>query len=101
MGGSSAINGAVAMRLPKANHAQWAEAHDLSALGWQSQAFYRSLERTSGAGGEGHDGPFPIHQLGNGEVSESIGTSLPRPLLPDTKEQRASQPVSPWVSART
>jgi choline dehydrogenase len=71
LGGSSAINGAVAMRLPKADYIRWAEAHDLGALSWQeSQVFYRSLERTSGAGGEGHDGPFPIHQLGDEEISD-------------------------------
>ncbi|PIF16799.1 MULTISPECIES: GMC family oxidoreductase [unclassified Acidovorax] len=71
LGGSSAINGAVAMRLPKADHTRWAEAHDLAALSWQdSKSFYRSLERTSGAGGEGRDGPFPIHQLGDEEVSD-------------------------------
>jgi choline dehydrogenase len=71
LGGSSAINGAAAMRLPKSDHDRWAKAHDLSALNWQgSQAFYRSLERTSGTGGEGRDGPFPIHQLGDEEVSD-------------------------------
>jgi choline dehydrogenase len=71
LGGSSAINGAVAMRVPKYDHDRWAKAHDLDALNWQSsQAFYRSLERTSGAGGEGRDGPVPIHQLGDEEVSD-------------------------------
>lgn len=71
LGGSSAINGAVAMRLPKADHARWARAHDLGDLDWQgTQAFYRSLERTSGSGGEGHNGPYPIHQLGEEELSD-------------------------------
>nr|WP_269838468.1 GMC oxidoreductase [Paucibacter sp. M5-1]MCZ7880493.1 GMC family oxidoreductase N-terminal domain-containing protein [Paucibacter sp. M5-1] len=71
LGGSSAINGAVAIRLPKSDHARWTQAHDLSDLDWRgSQAFYRSLERTSGVGGEGRDGPFPIHQLGDEELSD-------------------------------
>lgn len=71
LGGSSAINGAVAMRVPKYDHDRWAKAHDLDALSWQSsQAFYRSLERTSGTGGDGRDGCFPIHQLGDEEVSD-------------------------------
>ena len=71
LGGSSAINGAVAMRVPKYDHDRWAKAHDLDALNWQSsQAFYRSLERTSGTGGDGRDGCFPIHQLGDEEVSD-------------------------------
>jgi choline dehydrogenase len=71
LGGSSAINGAVAMRVPKYDHDRWAKAHDLEALSWQSaQTFYRSLERSSGSGGEGRDGPVPIHQLGDEEVSD-------------------------------
>jgi choline dehydrogenase len=71
LGGCSAVNGAVTMRLPKYDHDRWAKAHDLDALNWQSsQAFYRSLERSSGSGGEGRDGPVPIHQLGDEEVSD-------------------------------
>ncbi|MGN6827982.1 GMC family oxidoreductase [Paucibacter sp. M5-1] len=71
LGGSSAINGAVAIRLPKADHDRWIKAHDLGALDWQgAQEFYRSLERTSGLGGQGSDGPFPIHQLGDEELSD-------------------------------
>lgn len=71
LGGCSAINGAVAIRVPKSDHARWAKNHDLDDMSWQSsQAFYRSLERTSGAGGEGRVGPFPIHQLGDEELSD-------------------------------
>ncbi|NJS36550.1 MAG: dehydrogenase [Brachymonas sp.] len=71
LGGCSAINGAVMMRLPKSDHDRWAKTHDLGALNWQSaQEFYQSLERTSGSGGEGRDGPVPIHQLGDEEVSD-------------------------------
>lgn len=71
LGGSSAINGAVAMRLPKSDHDRWAREHDLAALSWDAtQPFYQSLERTSGTGGTGHDGPFPVHQLGDEEVSD-------------------------------
>ena len=71
LGGSSAINGAVAMRLPKSDHERWAKNHDLGALNWETtHLFYKSLERTSGTGGAGKDGPFPIHQLGDEEVSD-------------------------------
>lgn len=71
LGGSSAINGAVAMRLPKNDHDRWARNHDLAALSWDAtHPFYKSLERTSGTGGEGHDGPFPVHQLGEEEISD-------------------------------
>lgn len=71
LGGTSAINGAVAMRLPKTDHERWARNHDLGALNWEAvQPFYKSLERTSGTGGLGKDGPFPIHQLGEEEVSD-------------------------------
>ncbi len=71
LGGSSAINGAVAMRLPKSDHDRWARAHDLAPFSWEAtRPFYQSLERTSGRGGVGTDGPFPIHQLGDEEVSD-------------------------------
>lgn len=71
LGGSSAINGAVAMRLPKNDHDRWARNHGLGALSWDAtHPFYASLERTSGTGGEGHGGPFPVHQLGEEEVSD-------------------------------
>ncbi|HWH83921.1 MAG TPA: GMC oxidoreductase [Burkholderiaceae bacterium] len=71
LGGSSAINGAVAMRLPKFDHSRWAREHDLGALTWESsRPFYESLERTSGTGGVGREGPFPLHQLGDEELSD-------------------------------
>lgn len=71
LGGSSAINGGVTMRLPRFDYERWAKEYDLGELSWESaRPFYQSLERTSGAGGEGHDGPFPIHQLGDEEVSD-------------------------------
>ena len=71
LGGSSAINGAVAIRLPRSDHERWAREHNLGDFSWETaQPFYRSLERTSGHGGEGKDGPFPLHQLGDEEVSD-------------------------------
>ncbi|OYU18007.1 MAG: dehydrogenase [Rhodobacteraceae bacterium PARR1] len=71
LGGTSAINGAVAMRLPKSDHARWAAVYGLTDFAWEdAQPHYRSLERTSGTGGQGKEGPFPIHQLGMEEVSE-------------------------------
>jgi choline dehydrogenase len=103
LGGSSAINGAVAMRLPKSDHERWATAHDLSALNWQGTlAFYRSLERTSGTGGEGHDGPFPIHQLGVEELSDQHRDFIASALAsghPRTAGFTTAQPlgVGPYV----
>ncbi len=71
LAGTSAINGAVAMRLPQSDHARWAAVYGLTDFAWEdAQPHYRSLERTSGAGGQGKDGPFPIHQLGMEEVSD-------------------------------
>ena len=71
LGGTSTINGAVAMRTPKSDHDRWARAHDLADFSWeQAQSHYASLERTSGATGTGREGPFPIHQLGDEELSD-------------------------------
>ncbi|MFB9037928.1 GMC family oxidoreductase [Xanthomonas arboricola] len=71
LGGSSAVNGAVAIRLPRDDHDRWARNHDLGEWSWDAALpFYQSLERTSGAGGSGTAGPFPIHQLGLEELSD-------------------------------
>lgn len=73
LGGSSAINGSVAMRAPKVDHDRWAREHGLPE--WtvdQTLGAYKVLERTS-AGEDalhGRDGPFPIHQLGFEETSD-------------------------------
>lgn len=59
------------MRLPKTDHDRWARDHDLAAFGRDAtHAYYTSLERTSGTGGDGRDGPFPVHQLGEEDVSD-------------------------------
>ncbi|WP_137130891.1 GMC family oxidoreductase N-terminal domain-containing protein [Rhizobium sp. FY34] len=74
LGGTSTINGAVAMRAPKSDHDRWARSHDLSDFSWdQAQSYYGSLERTSGQAGSGREGPFPIHQLGDEELSDQQG----------------------------
>lgn len=72
LGGSSAINGAVAMRAPKADHDRWAASFGLTDWAHdETLAAYKRLERTS-AGDDalhGRDGPMPIHQLGFEETS--------------------------------
>lgn len=41
LGGSSAINGAVTMRLPRFDHERWAKEYDLGELRWESaRPFY-------------------------------------------------------------
>jgi choline dehydrogenase len=71
LGGTSTINGAVAMRVPRSDHERWARNHGLEGFGWEeAQPHYAALERTSGHAGTGRDGPFPIHQLGDEELSD-------------------------------
>lgn len=73
LGGSSAINGAVAMRAPKVDHDRWARENGLEGWSWDDVLVsFRRLERTS-SGVEalhGRSGPFPIHQLGAEETSD-------------------------------
>ena len=73
LGGSSAINGAVAMRAPKVDYERWTREHGLEGWSWDDVLpAFRRLERTS-AGSEhlhGRSGPFPIHQLGFEETSD-------------------------------
>jgi choline dehydrogenase len=73
LGGSTAINGAVAMRTPKVDHDRWQKEHGLEGWSWadMAPAFIR-MERTSGGADDvhGRSGPFPIHQLGFEETSD-------------------------------
>ncbi len=73
LGGSSAINGAVAMRAPKVDHDRWAREHGLEGWSWDDTLpAFRRMECTS-AGADalhGRSGPFPIHQLGFEETSD-------------------------------
>ena len=72
LGGSTAINGAVAMRAPRVDHERWACEHDLDGWSWDDiLPAFRRLERTSVGVDElhGRSGPFPIHQLGPDETS--------------------------------
>jgi choline dehydrogenase len=73
LGGSTAINGAVAMRAPRVDHDRWAREHGLKGWSWSDTLnAFRRMERTStGADAlHGRDGPFPIHQLGMEEISD-------------------------------
>lgn len=72
LGGSSAINGAVAMRAPAGDFERWARK---GLRGWSYEAaltFYEKLEITSHGTDTAHDrdGPFPIHQLAWEELSD-------------------------------
>ena len=67
LGGSSAINGSVAMRTPKVDHDRWAREYGLTGWSWDDAlAANKRLERTSAGSDEfhGRSGPLPIHQLG-------------------------------------
>lgn len=73
LGGSTAINGAVAMRAPKVDHERWQRNHGLQGWSWEDMtAAFQNMECTS-SGAEnvhGRPGPFPIHQLGFEETSD-------------------------------
>jgi choline dehydrogenase-like flavoprotein len=73
LGGSTAINGGVAMRAPRVDHERWAREHGLEGWGWDDTLpAFRRMERTS-AGADalhGREGPLPIHQLGFEETSD-------------------------------
>src|ERR1700722_17749674 len=74
LGGSSAINAAVALRALPADFAEWA-AHGLSGWSWeQVLETYRALENTE-SGEErfhGRAGPLPIHQRTYDELTPSV-----------------------------
>jgi choline dehydrogenase len=73
LGGSSAINGAVAIRAPRVDHDRWARDHGLEGWSWDDTlAAFRRAERTSAGPEElhGRTGPIPIHQLGFEETSD-------------------------------
>ncbi|KQT47598.1 hypothetical protein ASG43_09315 [Aureimonas sp. Leaf454] len=97
LGGSSAINGAVAMRLPSDDHDRWARDHDLGAFSREAtHPFYTSLERTSGTGGEGQDGPFPLHQLGDEEVSDQHRAFIASALAAGHRRSAGFATEQPW-----
>jgi choline dehydrogenase len=98
LGGSSAVNGAVAMRLPKTDHDRWIKEHDLGGLDWQgSQDFYRSLERTSGLGGKVARVRSLSTSLATRSCQTSTAISLPRPWLPVTSARKDSRLRSRWA----
>ncbi|MHC8410752.1 GMC family oxidoreductase [Pseudomonas sp. Hz4] len=68
LGGSSAINGAVAIRARTTDFQRW----DLP--GWSYEELlpsFKKLETHSGGASQlhGHNGPLPVHQLSNNEVT--------------------------------
>lgn len=72
LGGSSAVNGAVATRATRADHDRWTTEFGLSEWGFDAcLSAYKSVEQTSYGDDavHGRSGPFPIHQLGTEEVS--------------------------------
>ena len=97
VGGSSAVNGSVAMRALPADFARWS---DHGITGWSYGEVigdYMRLETTS-AGDEtlhGHSGPFPIHQLTRGDLSEIQNAFLDAALavgLPANDDFNAGKP---------
>ncbi|MEU9336661.1 GMC family oxidoreductase N-terminal domain-containing protein [Streptomyces sp. NPDC048290] len=75
LGGSSAVNAAVALRAPAADFARWSTRHQLT--GWTHPEVlesYRRLENTpTGADAHhGRTGPFPIRQRGYAELTPSL-----------------------------
>lgn len=74
LGGSSAVNAAVALRARADDSQKWA-AHGVS--GWSFEevlATYRALENTTDGDARlrGRDGPFPIRQRTRGELTPSL-----------------------------
>lgn len=68
LGGSSAINGAVAIRTRPTDFKRW------GLPGWSYEEllpFFKKLETHSGGASplHGHDGPLPVHQLSDAEVT--------------------------------
>lgn len=74
LGGSSAVNAAVAMRARPSDFARWA-ARGLEGWSWDEVLpSFRKLERTA-AGDDawhGREGPLPIHQLSMAELTPSL-----------------------------
>src|ERR1700683_975762 len=74
LGGSSAVNAAVALRALPADFADWA-AHGLSGWSWdQVLETYRMLENTDSGEGRfhGRSGPLPIRQRTYDELTPSV-----------------------------
>ena len=72
LGGSSAVNAGVAMRAPPADFERWARD---GLRGWSFAdvlPFYKRSERTAHGSDafHGRTGPWPIHQLGDDEISD-------------------------------
>ncbi|GLS32665.1 choline dehydrogenase [Mesorhizobium albiziae] len=72
LGGSSAINGAVAMRAHAGDFRRWAEAGLPNWSHDEVVPFYKLMERTSHGSDalHGRSGPWPIHQLQWDEISD-------------------------------
>lgn len=72
LGGSSAINAAVAMRAPAADFERWARSGLSNWSYEQALPFYKRSERTAYGDDawHGRSGPWPIHQLQESEVSD-------------------------------
>ncbi|WAC48224.1 GMC family oxidoreductase N-terminal domain-containing protein [Asticcacaulis sp. SL142] len=72
LGGSSAVNGAVAMRAHAGDFERWARNGLPNWSHAEALPFYKRMERTSHGDDalHGRDGPWPIHQLGWEEISD-------------------------------
>ena len=71
LGGSSAVNGAVAVRTLPADFDRWA-AEGIEGWSWKEVfPYYKKMETSNipGDAWHGHSGPFPIHQFSKAEIS--------------------------------
>ncbi len=127
MGGTSSINGMVALRGMPMDYDEWA---DLGAAGWswdEVLPYFRAVETDIDAAGElhGHDGPIPVRRVPrgewppfangvdewahrrqladiadlNGEFREGVG-SLPLSRFPDSRASTAICYLGAEVRAR-
>lgn len=72
MGGSSAINGAVAVRSLPSDFERWTSKYNLKGWSWDDVLpYYKKMETSNvkNSTNHGYDGPFPIHQLSKSEVT--------------------------------
>lgn len=91
MGGSSAVNGAIALRGLPADFGGWAAAGNPEWAWERVEPFFVRLESDADASGPGHGsgGPLPIRRPGPGELSRTAAAfadscrGLGMPELPD------------------
>jgi len=72
LGGSSSVNGAVAVRALPADFDRWSKVYHIKGFTWDDVfPYYKKMESSSieGSAWHGNTGPFVIHQMTKAEVS--------------------------------